>query len=108
MPSLPHTVPSGAPWQVTGHRHVAVCPSAERTHVLPKLQVTLVQGSLDPVGGSMESYATLLPMQEHTCTHKHAHMHILTTGPVAEQADAPLQDTLCTLQLAFVAIGGGI
>lgn len=30
------------------------------------------------------------------------------TGPVAEQADAPLQDTLCTLQLAFVAIGGGI
>ena len=35
---------------MAGHRHVAVCPSAERAQVLPKLHVTLEQGSREPVG----------------------------------------------------------
>lgn len=34
---------------MAGHRHVAVCPSAERTQELPKPHVTLAQGSRDPV-----------------------------------------------------------
>jgi hypothetical protein len=97
MPSLPHTVPSGASWQVAGHRHEAVCPSAERTHVLPKLQVTLAQGSRDPVGGQVRGHAS------HQCC-PYTTPCSLTARPPAEEANASLLTALSALQFALIAI----
>lgn len=86
---------------MAGHRHVAVCPSAEGAQVLPKLQVTLEQGSRDPVGRAGRGHGAPLPAAPPAS-------RALTAGPAAEQADAPLLAALRALQLALVAVGGGV
>lgn len=73
--------------------------------MLPKLQVTLEQGSRDPVRGRVGiTLAVCLPPTSPTPHPAHS----LTTGPAAEQADSPLQAALCALQLTLIAVGGGV
>lgn len=80
--------------------------------MLPKLQVTLEQGSRDPVRRPGWSHAcaasACAPSAWPPPPPAPRAPAALTARPAAEQADAPLLAALRALQLTLVAVGGGV